>query len=197
MTRLRSRPGETIVPGKGSVPLRAEELHEATAPGSRRCPEAPLAKELFTIHNLIMRLGDRLVADLGVTGSRWLLLGAIAEYDEPPTLSQLSDDAMLSVQNVSRMIAAMEADGLVRRSTREGDGRRTYVRLTARGVRVKDAAHERCGVLARALLRGMDRTQVKRTEMSLDRIIDNLEQFETELDARGDAAIGADEESGG
>lgn len=99
------------------------------------CPtgDCRLTLEIFILNNMIMRLGDKLVGHLGLTSSRWLLLGALSRYEEPPTMSALSSDALLSLQNVSRMVAALEEDGLVQRVTRPGQGRATYVEFTEKG----------------------------------------------------------------
>lgn len=149
--------------------------------GPRRWKEAPLAQRLFIIHNMMMRIGDRLVAHLGLTSSRWLLLGAVANRPEPPMLSELSNDALLSLQNVSRMVACMEEDGLVERFTRPGMGRATFVRLTGRGRAIHDQAREAAKRFSQTFLAGLAPAEVDRLEGDLDRLIGNLERLEREL----------------
>lgn len=151
------------------------------ASGRLRWPNAPLARELFVINNLMTRCGDRLVADLGLTASRWKLLGAIVGYDSPPTLSDLSGDALLSVQNVSRMVGAMESDGLVERFTRSGRGRAVFVRVTEEGERVLNEARERAHRFREGFLGGFNADEVVLMQGLLDRMTDNLEAFEREL----------------
>jgi DNA-binding MarR family transcriptional regulator len=147
----------------------------------RRWREAPLAKRVFILHNLMMRIGDRLVADLGLTSSRWLLLGAVADRPEPPTLSELSGDAVLSLQNVSRMVAAMEQDGLLVRSATPGGGRGLRVRLTDRGRALHEQTKRRAERFAAAFLLGIPREGAARLEADFERLIGNLEKLETEL----------------
>ena len=147
----------------------------------QRWEHAPLARELFVINNLMTRCGDRLVADLGLTAARWKMLGAIDHFEEPPTLSDLSGDALLSVQNVSRMVAAMEADGLVERFTRSGMGRAVFVRATDEGRRVLDDAFDRATRFVAHFLDGFDAPEIGVLQNALDRMIDNLEAFEREL----------------
>lgn len=151
-------------------------------PGSRRWKDAPLAQELFIIHNLMMRLGDRLVGEFGLTGSRWLLMGALDRYGEPPTLSELSQDALLSLQNVSRMVSAMEADGLVERFSKPGGGRRIYVRLTPRGEEVKARTHDRGVLFTSGMLAGLSPDDLARAQDIVDRLMANLEKFESEFE---------------
>lgn len=142
---------------------------------------------MFIIHNMMMRIGDRLVAPLGLTSSRWLMLGAVANRAEPPTLSDLSSDALLSVQNVSRMVASMEEDGLFERFTKPGMGRATYIRLTARGRSVHEQAREQGSRFGSAFLAGLPVERIEELERDLDQLISNLERFESEI---CEAAVG-------
>lgn len=147
----------------------------------RRWRDAPLAQRLFIVHNLMMRVGDRLVSDLGLTSSRWLLLGAVARRSEPATLSELSEDALLSLQNVSRMVACMEEDGLLQRLTRPGSGRAVYVRLTDAGRSVHERTKHAAQRFAAAFLAGMTDADIERMEDGLEQLIGNLEGLELEL----------------
>jgi DNA-binding MarR family transcriptional regulator len=156
----------------------------------RRWKDCPLAQRMFIIHNMMMRLGDRLVAPLGLTSSRWLLLGAVANRPEPPMLSDLSGDALLSLQNVSRMVACMEEDGLLERFTKPGQGRATFVRLTDRGREVHAQAREQGKRFAETFLVGFDPREIERIESDLDRLIGNLESLEHDLCAP--PAVGAE-----
>lgn len=154
-----------------------------TAEGDpRRWKNAPLTQRLFIIHNLMMRIGDRLVADLGLTSSRWLLLGAVEQFEQPPTLSELSNSALLSLQNVSRMVASMEADGLVRRITVPGCGRSTFVTLTDRGREVHQRAEDAARVFAAGFLEGFSESEIEETERRLERLLNNLEALESAVD---------------
>ncbi|MEM8835840.1 MAG: MarR family transcriptional regulator [Planctomycetota bacterium] len=145
------------------------------------CPECPLVMEVFVLHNLIMRSGDRLVGSLGLTSSRWLMLGVLEEYEEPPTLTELSDHVLLSLQNVSRMIAALEQDGLVERVTRRGHGRSVFVRMTDAGREACDSLHEAGRIFSDRLLDGIDPARVGELASDLRRMIRNVESFEQDL----------------
>ncbi|MEO1128417.1 MAG: MarR family transcriptional regulator, partial [Planctomycetota bacterium] len=152
-----------------------------------RWKDAPLVRELFVANNLAMRCGDRLVEDLGLTGSRWQLLGALEAYEEPPSLTELSQDALLSVQNVSRMVAAMEEDGLLERFRKPGGGRSVYVRETERGRQVRDEACERAERFTSAFLRGIDPQHVMQMQGVLDQLVTNSERFLRELEQERDS----------
>lgn len=148
---------------------------------ARRWKDAPLAQRLFIIHNLMMRTGDRLVTHLGLTSSRWLLLGAVAKRVEPPSLSELSADALLSLQNVSRMVASMEADGLLERFTKPGQGRAVYLQLTPKGREVHEATTDAGHRFVTAFLDGFKPEEVDRMELQLEQLIVNLEILEKQL----------------
>lgn len=168
-----------------SCESRRLEATIAAAEG-RPCPECvedlPLIGRFFIIHNMTMRLGDRLTAPLGITSSRWLMLCVIHRYEQAPRITDLSSDAMLSAQNVSRMVASMESEGLVERFTTPGAGRATFVRLTARGRE----AIERCEKLGEQFdqwfLARLDARETELLKQKLDRLIENLSAFEAYLD---------------
>lgn len=147
----------------------------------RRWREAPLAQRVFILHNQIMRVSDRLVAPLGLTSSRWLLLGALEKYQSPPTLSELSQDGLLTLQNVSRMVAAMEREGLVERFSQPGRGRSVFVRILPAGHDMLEAAEQAARRFSVGFLQGMDEQSVGKGERLLETLIGNLESFEREL----------------
>lgn len=153
--------------------------------GILRWKDAPLVRELFVMHNMMMRCGDRLVADLGLTGSRWILLGAVTDYEEPPTLTSLSNDALLSVQNVSRMVAAMENDGLLERFSKPGAGRSVFVGASEHGQRICETACERGAEFTRQFLHGFSDEEIRTMQGFLDRMIGNLQSFEKVLQKQG------------
>lgn len=150
----------------------------------RRWDMAPLVQEIFTLNNLMIRMGDRLVADLGLTGTRWMLIGALNNYDEPPTLTELSGDALLSVQNVSRMVASMEDEGLVERFTQCGKGRSVYVRLTDKAREADEESSRAGGCFVSHLLEGFTDEERQQLQGMIDRLIVNLVRFERKLDDR-------------
>jgi DNA-binding MarR family transcriptional regulator len=150
--------------------------------------EACVARSLMTAANLLTRIGDRLSASIGLTSSRWLMLCTVSRCEGSPSIGALSEAVLLSVQNVSRMLGQMEADGLIERFTKPGSGRSVFVRLTARG----EAALEQTRALADEIeswfLRGMSDEEVARIDRDLWRLSDNLRAMEDaqaagELDA--------------
>ncbi len=147
----------------------------AVRPAKVQCDESPLALEIFTIRNLMMKVGDRLVAPIGLTSGRWMLLSVLSEHDEPPTMSEVGEHILMSVQNVSRMVAAMEEDGLVRRVTRPGSGRATFIEMTEHGCAVHERACQAAGAFSSRFLAGFSPAEVAALQDGLGRLINNLD----------------------
>ncbi len=164
-------------------------------PASGACSgeESALVRRLFTVHNMMMRVGDRLAGPIGLTSSRWLLLCALGRREQPPTVSELSDDAMLSAQNVSRMLASMESEGLVERLPALGRGRAVLVRLTEQGAATLERTRELAERFEESFLRDVSGEEVSRLEKDLQKLIENLERFEKELSPSAPAPASAEE----
>ena len=143
---------------------------------------APLVQEIFTLNNLMIRMGDRLVSEHGLTGTRWMMLGALKDYEDPPTLTELSNDALLSVQNVSRMVASMEEEGLVERFTQPGKGRSVFVRLTEKAKAIDEGTERVGGCFVSRFLEGFSDAERASLQGMIDRLIVNLARFEREID---------------
>lgn len=154
------------------------KLSERSGSGERD----PLILRFFMIHNMAMRIGDRLTGPIGLTSSRWMLLCGLDKRDEPPTIAELSDDAMISVQNVSRMLLSMEDEGLVKRFSRPGSGRTLFVRLTERGEQAIEATHALGERFHEWFLAGLSESETVSLAATLDGLIGNLERFEEELE---------------
>lgn len=150
----------------------------------RRWELAPLVQEIFTLNNLMIRCGDRLVSHHGLTGARWMMIGALKDHAEPPTLSDLSSDALLSVQNVSRMVASMEADGLVERFTLPGRGRSVFVRLTEKAEQIDECCETAGQCFVSRFLDGFSEEERRTLQGMVDRLIVNLARFEREIEER-------------
>lgn len=155
--------------------------------------EACVARSLLTASNLLTRIGDRLSASIGLTSSRWLMLCTVSRCEGSPSIGALSEEVLLSVQNVSRMLGQMEADGLIERFTKPGSGRSVFVRLTEQG----EATLERTRALADEIeswfLRGMSDEEVARIDRDLWRLSDNLRAME---DAQASGELGSPAKKG-
>ena len=63
-----------------------------------------LILDLFRLYSLLLTVGDRLVAPLGLTSARWQILGAMVAAERPQPVAWLARDMGANRQNVQRII---------------------------------------------------------------------------------------------
>src|SRR5215471_4471588 len=69
--------------------------------------------DLFRVTSLLLTAGDRLVAPLRLTSSRWQILGAITYAERPQPVAWLARDLGANRQNVQRIVNDLHKEGLV------------------------------------------------------------------------------------
>lgn len=114
--------------GKDELRLRVE--------GSAAAPDAAhVAQRLTTITLHLLR---RLAREEQVSGIRPARLSALATLaaDGPTTLGGLAKRERVTPPSMTRLVQALEADGLVERMPSATDGRQVGVRITAAGERL-------------------------------------------------------------
>jgi DNA-binding MarR family transcriptional regulator len=109
----------------------------------------------------------------GLTAARLSALSVIV-FAGPVTMSQLADAEQVSVPTISRMIAGMVEDGLVRRQPDTADRRVVWLHPTARGSRLlNEGRRRRVEALAR-LLSGVDPVDRRELARAADRLLTAL-----------------------
>ena len=87
----------------------------------------------------------------GIGASRLSAL-SVAVFAGPVTMGQLAATEQVSAPTMTRLVAAMERDGLVAREADAEDGRIAWIRATARGSRIlHDARRRRVATLTKDL----------------------------------------------
>ena len=137
----------------------------------------------------MMRVGDRMASPKGLTSSRWMMLCAIGKFDEPATVNEISERANLSAQNVSRMVVAMEEDGLVCRFSLPGRGRSTFVGLTDAGWSAYETTKKLAEAFCEPFLEGFSESRIDRLDRDLGKLMDNIARLEEALIADPDRAL--------
>jgi len=99
-----------------------------------------LVLDLFRLNNLLLTVGDRMVAGLGLTSARWQILGAIVTAQRPQPVAWLARDLGANRQNVQRIINDLRAAGLVVFEPNPHHRRAQLVVLTEKGKHTFDAA---------------------------------------------------------
>jgi DNA-binding MarR family transcriptional regulator len=120
------------------------------------------------------RLARRLrqEADAGLTPS---LLSALAVIDchGPLTLGALADHERVAPPSVTKLVARLEADGLVARSHDDGDRRVTWVATSEKGVALVAESRRRKTAWLAGRIGTLDTDQQRRLAEALD-VLDAL-----------------------
>lgn len=117
---------------------------------------------------------DRVARDEGLTLAMWRVL-AVLHHHEPRTVSEVAEWTTIEVSTLSRMLATMEAKGLVRRRRNARDSRQVMVDRSATGR----AATERLLPVAlnyeMAATAGFSEAEIATLKALLRRLFDNLD----------------------
>lgn len=97
----------------------------------------------------------------GISAARLSAL-SVAVFAGPVTMGQLAAAEQVTAPTMTRLIAAMERDGLVARDRDAADGRVVWIRATAKGVRILYAARNR-----RVATLATDLTALDRSDLTL------------------------------
>lgn len=100
-----------------------------------------LVDEVFRLADAFSRAGDALVAEDGLTASRWLTLGAVAHG--PLSVAEIARRRGMRRQSAAESVGQLEAAGLVTRTPDPSDARAPLVALTEEGRRVLDGIRPR------------------------------------------------------
>jgi len=118
----------------------------------------PLAELADRLHSLAIHLLRRVAAAdqrAGVTGPRLSALSVLVLGGGPRTLGALAEAEHVRPPTMTRLIQAMEAEGLVARSPSPDDARATLIRATPAGARILRRARQRRLAALRGLLAGL------------------------------------------
>ncbi|MEO0494823.1 MAG: homoprotocatechuate degradation operon regulator HpaR [Actinomycetota bacterium] len=97
---------------------------------------ASLPMALLLARESTMRRFRPLLAEHGLTEQQWRVLRALAASDDPIEVSALADRTALLAPSVTRIVARLADDGMIRRDTVAGDARRSALALTVKGRRL-------------------------------------------------------------
>jgi DNA-binding MarR family transcriptional regulator len=120
----------------------------------------------------LLRRVSRVDAASGTSAARLSALSVLV-FAGPKTMSELAAMERVKVPTMSRLVAGMEEDGLVRRERHGTDARSVVLHPTARGRRVLDRARELRLTLLEALLAQASPSELA-TVREAARIVDRL-----------------------
>lgn len=124
-------------------------------------PDAALVAQRLT--TITLHLLRRLARDEQATGIRPARLSALATLatDGPTTLGGLARRERVTPPSMTRLVHALEADGLVERLPSATDGRKVGVRITAAGERLLAARGDARAETVAGLLRPLDGRELR------------------------------------
>ncbi len=122
--------------------LRVLDLHHAG-------DEPHLLREIMRTHQAALNVFSRQV---GMPAARLALMRFLAiRHPESVGIMEIARQQGINAAAVTRQVKVMESERLVERSADARDGRRSYVKLTANGLRIFEQLHERAHAFEQAL----------------------------------------------
>ncbi|MHC1726022.1 MAG: MarR family winged helix-turn-helix transcriptional regulator [Syntrophobacteraceae bacterium] len=111
--------------------------------------EPHLLREIMRTHQAVLNVFSRQV---GMPAARLALMRLLAiRHPEAVGIMEIARQLGINAAAVTRQVKVMESERLVERSADARDGRRSYVNLTAEGLRIFEQLHERGHAFEQAL----------------------------------------------
>lgn len=132
-----------------------------------------LVDEVFRLADAFSRAGDGIVAEDGLTASRWLTLGAVAHG--PLSVAAIARRRGLRRQSAAQAVAQLEAAGLVTRAPDPADARAPLVTLTEKGRAVLDGIRPRRRAWAERTAEAADEHELARAVDLARRLRERME----------------------
>lgn len=111
------------------------EVVESGAGGAEVDLQRRLASKFSAFGPAYMKWVGLQMRTAGVTYPRMRLIGALQMSDGPRIMSDLGEELGVTPRNVTKLVDALEEEGLVRRKPHPTDRRATVIELTQKGMR--------------------------------------------------------------
>lgn len=155
----------------------------AEQPGSYQAPSAPVSRPLPAsdgastsqtdlanrLHSAAIHLLRRVRQSDVLTGISPARLSALSVvgFGGPCTISDLANAEQVSLPSISRIVAALEQEGLVRREGDERDGRLVRIATTEKGLRILQEGRARRTGQLNDLLKQMTTAELEATAQAV------------------------------
>lgn len=159
-------------------------IHHMPADDARADARADALERLWAVAILLSQGMQAGLAERGLTLARAALMWQL-QQDGPITQRALSRALRVTPRNVTGLVDALEADGLVERTAHPTDRRATLVKLTENGVAVARAMRSDQGGFAQVLFEGVAAADVATFTTILDQVLVRIRETfaAAELDA--------------
>jgi DNA-binding MarR family transcriptional regulator len=149
-----------------------KSIHNSAGKRARHGSTEALGR-LFELASLLAAPMDRRLAEVGLTRARAEVIWRLHQLG-PVTQRELSEALHCTPRNVTGLVDALEAGGLVARGPHPTDRRATLVTLTGRGRRTASEWQAGYQQLAERLFAELDATEVAGFVATLDRVLERL-----------------------
>ncbi len=129
-----------------------------------------LILETFRLNGQLLEAGDRLTRPLGLTSTRWQVLGAIETEGRPLTVAQIGRRMGLSRQAVHRIVNVLEYLDFVRLDDNPDHKRARLVALTPACVEKMSKLEKVQARWAKELAQGLSKTALEQAVNLLSEI---------------------------
>lgn len=130
-------------------------------------PANALTLEIFRLNGALIKFGDALVKELGLTSARWQVLGSIAHGGGTFSVARLADNMGLARQSVQRIVDELAQAGLVGFAQNPAHKRAKLVAMTPLGEDVFQQASALWLPVADAMLTWLDADRLEQTTQNL------------------------------
>lgn len=134
-----------------------------------------LALEVFRLNGRLLQVGDELVRPVGLTSSRWQILGVVEHA--PASVAHVAREMGLTRQSVQRTADLLAADGMVEYTDNPHHRRAKLMKITPRGREALDYVEERQVKWTDQVGREHSQEDLRTAVTVLRRIRENLEQY--------------------
>lgn len=140
--------------------------------------QAYIFGSIFVLSNKLQVLGDAF--DKNITIKQWLFLIGVAQFKEPPTVSEAADFIGYSRQNAKRLAATLEEAGFVTISKDKSDARALRIALTPKCDTYFRERRQREIEFMQKLYNGFDTERTNGLYQGLVKLADNIKMMERE-----------------
>lgn len=131
---------------------------------------------VFILANKLQVLGDTF--DKNITIKQWLFLVSVAQFKEPPTVSEAADYIGYSRQNAKRLAETLEQNGFVTISKDKNDARALRITLTLKFETYFREREQREIEFMQELFSGFDAESTKGLYRGLVQLSHNIKKIE-------------------
>ncbi len=132
--------------------------------------------ETFRLNGAILKAGDKLISDLGLTSARWQVLSCLT--NEPITVAEIARRMGLSRQNVQRIANRLLQDQFVETIPNPAHKRASLFKLTSLGTESMQEVTRRQREWANQVSKNMGFEEIEKTVSTMTdcrKKIDNSE----------------------